>query len=127
MSPRSAKRGARTSAPEVTQISAKGFWLSLDGAEHFVGFAEFPFFRVAPVQSLFRVRRPAEGHLRWPDLDVDLELDSILEPARYPLVSKVAAARVEDAAPRSRAARATMPKEKRVPKRTARPARRATR
>lgn len=125
MSPRSAKRGARTSAPEVTRISVRGFWLSLDGAEHFVGFAEFPFFRAGPVQSLFRVRRPAAGHLRWPDLDVDLELDSIREPDRYPLVSRAATSRVRDAAPRARRARA--PKSGTAPKRVARPARRATR
>ena len=103
----------------------RGFWLSLDGAEHFVGFAEFPFFRAGPVQSLFRVRRPAAGHLRWPDLDVDLELDSIREPDRYPLVSRAATSRVRDAAPRARRARA--PKSGTAPKRVARPARRATR
>lgn len=111
MSPRSAKRGARISAPEVTQVSVRGFWLKLDGAEHFVAFAEFPFFRVAPVQSLFRVRRPAEGHLRWPDLDVDLELDSIREPARYPLVSKVATARVHETAGRPERSRAAANKK----------------
>ncbi|MBI5169977.1 MAG: DUF2442 domain-containing protein [Candidatus Eisenbacteria bacterium] len=105
MSPRSVKRGVRTSAPEVTRISAQGFWLSLDGAEYFVRFAEFPFFRAAPVRSLFRVRRPSESHLRWPELDVDLELDSIREPARYPLVSKAAAARVQEAAPTTRRVR----------------------
>ena len=31
----------------------------------------------------------SEQHLYWPELDIDLEIDIILNPERYPLASKV--------------------------------------
>ena len=40
------------------------------------------------VEAILRLERPAPGHLRWPDLDVDLAVDSIEQPERYPLKSK---------------------------------------
>jgi hypothetical protein len=30
------------------------------------------------------------GHLHWPELDVDLHVDSIIHPERYPLVAAAA-------------------------------------
>ncbi len=62
-------------------------WLLVDGGEHYLPFDEFPWFRNATIVQLARVEQPLPGHLRWPDLDVDLTLDSIEHPERYPLVS----------------------------------------
>jgi hypothetical protein len=79
--------GATTSEVEVTNISQHGFWLLLDGGEFFLPFEEFPWFKQAPVESILRLERPRAGHLYWPDLDVDLSVDSIEHPERYPLKS----------------------------------------
>ena len=106
MNPRSAKRGARTSAPEVTNVSPHGFWLLIDGHERFVDFALFPWFRAASIGAIFNVKRPAPGHLHWPELDVDLELDSLARPADYPLVSRRPPTTVRERTP-ARRARAT--------------------
>lgn len=84
---RSAARGRSTSAVEVTNISAHGFWLLLDERELFLPFSEFPWFREATVRELTHVRRLMPRHLFWPDLDVDLDLDSIEHPEKYPLVA----------------------------------------
>jgi len=78
-------RGAATSEAEVTNISAHGFWLLLDGRELFLPFDEFPWFKRAPVEAILRLQRPQPGHLYWPELDVDLAVDSIEHPERYPL------------------------------------------
>ena len=80
--------GSATSAVEVTNISKHGFWLLLDGRELFLTFEDFPWFKRAPIDAILRLERPAPGHLSWPDLDVDLAVDSIEHPARYPLKSK---------------------------------------
>ncbi|MDB5905476.1 MAG: hypothetical protein JWM26_4354, partial [Betaproteobacteria bacterium] len=32
------------------------------------------------------VERPQPHHLYWPDLDIDLSVDSILRPNEFPLV-----------------------------------------
>jgi hypothetical protein len=79
--------GAATSAVEVTNISQHGFWLLLDGRELFLPFDEFPWFKRAPVGAILQIERPSSGHLHWPELDVDV--DSIEHPERYPLKSKL--------------------------------------
>jgi Protein of unknown function (DUF2442) len=80
--------GAATSEVEVTNISQHGFWLLLDGRELFLPFGELPWFRRATVAAIMRVERPAPGHLRWPEVDIDLAVDSIEHPERYPLKSQ---------------------------------------
>lgn len=77
--------GIGTSAVEVTNISAHGFWVLLSDRELFLPFAEFPWFRSAPVGAILNVERPQLHHLYWPDLDIDLSVDSIEHPERYPL------------------------------------------
>jgi hypothetical protein len=85
---RSGRRGESTLVAEVANISANGFWLLVDERELFVPFKQFPWFRAATVEQLLNVQRPHKHHLYWPDLDVDLAVDSIEHPERYPLVSK---------------------------------------
>jgi len=72
----------------VTCISEDGFWLLLDDRELFVPFEEFPWFKAASVSAILNVEWPQPHHLYWPDLDVDLAVESIEHPERYPLVSK---------------------------------------
>lgn len=81
--------GKRTSDVEVTNVSEHGFWLLLETEELFVPFAEFPWFRDAPLAKLSNVERPQPHHLHWPDLDIDLAVESIRHPERFPLHSKV--------------------------------------
>lgn len=85
----SEKRGVSTSGAEVTNISGHGFWLLVDEKELFLPFEEFPWFKSAAVEAILNVERPRPEHLYWPDLDVDLTLDSIEHPERYPLRSKI--------------------------------------
>jgi len=77
--------GIGTSTVEVTNISKHGFWLLLDCRELFLSFDHFPWFKQATVEAMLNVERPAPQHLRWPGLDVDLAVDSIEHPERYPL------------------------------------------
>jgi hypothetical protein len=68
-------------------ISAEGFSLRVDGEELFVGFGNFPWFRTASAQQLAAVERPSAQHLYWPELDIDLVVESIRYPERFPLVA----------------------------------------
>jgi hypothetical protein len=81
--------GTTISQVEVTNISQHGFWLLLDERELFLPFAEYPWFRRAPVEAILRLEQPRPGHLHWPDLDVDLSVDSIQHPEYYPLKAKL--------------------------------------
>jgi hypothetical protein len=90
--------GADTSAVEVTNISKHGFWLLLGEQEVFLPFGTFPWFRNVPVGKILHVELPSEHHLYWPELDIDLEVESVFHPERYPLSSKVHEARERYAA-----------------------------
>jgi len=72
----------------VTNVSVHGFWLLLESRELFVSFSQFPWFRDASIGHLVNVELPTDHHLHWPDLDVDLEVESIEHPELYPLVSR---------------------------------------
>jgi hypothetical protein len=79
--------GTITSAVEVTNVSVHGFWLLVGDEELSVSFSEFPWFRKATIEQLSDVRRPTENHLYWPQLDIDLSVESIRDPSAFPLRS----------------------------------------
>ena len=87
----SAAPGISTSPVEVTNISKHGFWLLLEDEELFLPFSEFPWFRDVPVGKILHVELPSSNHLYWPDLDVDLTVESIRHPEQFPLVSRTGA------------------------------------
>ena len=87
----SATLGASISAVEVTNISRHGFWVLLKEEELFLPFSEFPWFRDVAVGKILHVELLSPDHLYWPELDVDLAVDSIRHPERFPLVSRLGA------------------------------------
>lgn len=92
--------GAATSAPEVTNIEKLGFWILLDDRELFLPYEKFPWFVDATVGMILDVERPHPDHLRWPQLDVDLTIDSIEHPEKYPLQARRTRANEQGQGPR---------------------------
>jgi len=82
---KSSPPGNSTSAPEVTNISAHGIWLLTSDQELFLSYEDFPWFKDQPVKEIFDVEEPQPGHFYWPQLDVDLSLDMIEQPEKFPL------------------------------------------
>jgi hypothetical protein len=68
--------------------AGEAFWLWLGGRELFVSFTTFPWFANASVANITSVQWPAEDHLYWPELDVDLSVRSIEHPEEFPLASR---------------------------------------
>ena len=87
MKTKSAKRGTPIFKVEVANISQHGFWLLVAETEHFVPFKNFPWFRSATIDQLLNVELPSPHHLYWPDLDIDLAVESLIQPEKYPLIS----------------------------------------
>jgi hypothetical protein len=69
-------------------VSSHGFWLFIGEQELFLSFKDFPWFRDASIRQITHVELPSAHHLHWPDLDVDLAVDSLTHLDRYPLISK---------------------------------------
>lgn len=74
---------------EITNISQHGFWMLVNEEERFLPFKDFPWFKEAPIRKILNVERPSPHHLYWPELDIDLALESITHPERFPLVSQL--------------------------------------
>lgn len=78
--------GVSTSVAEVTHISIHGIWLLVNGAEHFLPYEEYPWFRDARVSEIHAVELLHDDHVYWPELDIDLSVDCLEHPDSYPLV-----------------------------------------
>jgi hypothetical protein len=79
--------GTATLAAEVTNVSRHCTWLLVDDEEHALPCSEFPRFKAATFQQIINLLRPTAEHLYWPDLYLDLSVDSIRHPERFPLRS----------------------------------------
>ena len=86
MKTKSKKPGKRTLAAEVTHISNHGIWVLVGEKEYLLSFDEYPYFSEAKVTDIQNVELLHGIHLRWNALDVDLALDSLENPAGYPLI-----------------------------------------
>jgi hypothetical protein len=75
------------SKAEISNVSRHGFWLFAGEREYFLAFDDFPWFRKATLEKLFKVEFSHGHHLYWPELDVDLDLDRIEHPENYPLLA----------------------------------------
>ena len=85
---KSLKPGRSTSKIEVVNVSPHGLWLTAKGKEHFLPYDEYPWFKDARLSEIHHVKLVHGRFLRWEELDVDLALDSLEAPERYPLKSR---------------------------------------
>ena len=85
---KSGQRGTSTSDVEVTNVSGHGFRIFIGEREVYASFEDFPWFEDASIRQITTVEMPGPHHLYWPELDVDLAVDSLDHPERYPLVSR---------------------------------------
>lgn len=80
--------GENTSEVEVSHIDVHGLWLCVDDKEYFLPYTDYPWFKEAKVKEILNVKLLHGHHLYWPELDVDLEMDSLENPQSYPLKYK---------------------------------------
>ena len=72
-------------SPAITDVSPDGLWLLYRDEEFFLPFANFPWFKKATIEQLLNVVEEIPGSFRSPELDIDLGINSIRHPDRYPL------------------------------------------
>lgn len=69
---------------QVTNIERDGFWLLTQDGEFFVAFEDYPDFNNATVAQIHHFLWKVDS-FHWPDLDIDIELDALKHPERFPL------------------------------------------
>ena len=85
---KSLKHGKRISV-NVENITPLGIWLLVKEHEYFLSYKDYPYFKDQTLKVIQNVELIHDYHLYWPDLDVDLEIDNLENPEKYPLKSKV--------------------------------------
>ena len=72
----------------VLMINAQGIMISVQGQDYFLSYNRIPWMQDAPIRSVLNVQMSGPDAIEWPDLDVDLEIESLRHSERYPLVIK---------------------------------------
>ena len=80
--------GANISQVEILNISNNGIWIFIGDKEYFLDYQNYPWFKNATVNSIFNVEFNNGYHLYWPDLDIDLDLNDIINQKNTPLIFK---------------------------------------
>ena len=80
--------GTNTSPIEVTNVDTHGIWVLVEGAEFLLPHEDYPWFKKATVEDIINVELHHGVHLQWPALDVDLSLESLRHPRKYPLIAE---------------------------------------
>ena len=81
---KSLKNGKRTLV-SVENITPFGIWLLARGKEYFLSYKEYPYFQDQSLFAIQNVQLLHGFHLFWPELDIDLEIDNLENPQKYPL------------------------------------------
>ncbi|MDR0769221.1 MAG: DUF2442 domain-containing protein [Dysgonamonadaceae bacterium] len=69
-------------------ITPNGIIISVFGSDYYLSYDRIPWFKNAKVSDVFNVEMCGDEGIRWESLDVDLEIESLKHPEKYPLVMK---------------------------------------
>lgn len=81
-------KNGRNISVSVENITPSGIWLYVKGREYFLSYENYPYFKDQTVRSIQNVKLLHGFHLIWPALDVDLDIDNLDNPEKYPLKYK---------------------------------------
>jgi hypothetical protein len=69
-------------------INGQGIMISVCGQDYFLSYNRIPWMREASINDVLDVRMCGSEAIEWPRLDIDLEIESLRHPERYPLLIK---------------------------------------
>ena len=72
----------------VLMINAQGIMLSVQGNDYFISYNRMPWLKDARISDVLNVRMSGRSAIEWTSLDIDLEIESLKHPERYPLIMK---------------------------------------
>ncbi len=85
---KSLKPGKDISA-SIENITPFGIWIWVKEREYFLSYKDYPYFKNQTLGYIQNVQLLHGYHLYWPELDVDLEIDNLENPEKYPLKSEI--------------------------------------
>lgn len=82
------KNNTSSISVDVLMINDRGIMISVQGQDYFLSYNRVPWMRNATINEVLDVQMSGKNAIEWPKLDVDLEVDSLKHPERYPLLIK---------------------------------------
>jgi len=78
----------KKSKPEILNISPLGMWLLIEEKEYYVDFKNYPWFLEANMTEISNVESGFGTGIYWPALDIDVSLEALEHPEKFPLIAK---------------------------------------
>jgi hypothetical protein len=75
----------KETAVKIGKINNSGVWLFVKGKKYFIDYNTYPYFKGQVAKAIKNVQLLYGFHLYWPALDIDLEIDNLENPQKYPL------------------------------------------
>ncbi len=72
----------------VLMINTQGIMLSVQGRDYFLSYNRVPWMKDARISDVLNVKMCGHSAIEWEALGVDLEIESLKHPERYPLIMK---------------------------------------
>ena len=82
------RNNSNSTLADVLMINDRGIMISVEGQDYFLSYNRVPWMREATINDVLNVRMSGKNAIEWPQLGVDLEIDSLRHPERYPLLIK---------------------------------------
>ena len=82
------KSNSQDTSVSVLMINDKGIMLSVKGSDYFISYNRMPWIKNASIMDALNVQMSGRNAIEWPTLNIDLEIDSLKHPERYPLIMK---------------------------------------
>jgi len=79
--------GADTSV-KVNAIVSNGIEIEAYGNGYFLPYNSNPWFENAKISDVFNIEPVGSTGVRWDALDVDLAIESLIHPEKYPLMAR---------------------------------------
>ncbi len=82
-------KNGKSISVSIENITPNGVWIFVENKEYFFDYEDYPYFKNKSIKDIQNVKLLHGFHLYWPKLDVDLEIDNLENPDKYPLKSKI--------------------------------------
>ena len=81
------KSSSQDMSVSVLMINDKGLMISVLGQDYFLSYNRIPWMRNASISDALNVQMCGRNAIEWPNLDVDLEIESLKHPELLVLYS----------------------------------------
>lgn len=79
---------SQNTSVSVLMINTQGIMLSVLGNDYFISYNRMPRLKDARICDVLNVQMVGRVAIGWVALDIDLEIESLKHPERYPLIMK---------------------------------------